>query len=301
MNTPGKFYIYYHTDPRTNEVRYIGKGKGRRAWVIGNRRYAHHKNWLNELKGLGLKPVVQIVEYFENEQDAFDKERDLIKSEREKGTKLCNVTDGGDGCSGMKWKDLYSDQEIQYKIEENRKRNLKIKGKTLEELYGSERAFEIKKRLAEFFGSNNPLYGRTLEEIHGPEIASKIKSAVGNSKKGKTLEEMYGFEKAKELIEQWSKRHSGKNNSQYGKTGRNSTCYGRTGDKHPMYGKQQSEETKKKIGLKSNTAKKVTNGYKLWNSVTELGKELGCHSQSLMKRIKEGKPTKGIFYYFDKN
>jgi len=96
-----KYYIYYHIDPRDGQIRYIGKGKNRRAWALSNR-HAHHKNWINELKQLDLKPIVQIVEYFEDEALAFEKEREMIKSERERGIDLCNVTDGGEGCVGLK-------------------------------------------------------------------------------------------------------------------------------------------------------------------------------------------------------
>jgi hypothetical protein len=54
------FYVYAHLDPLTNEVRYIGKGKDRRAWSFSHRK-GHQKNWINYLKNLGLKPIVQII------------------------------------------------------------------------------------------------------------------------------------------------------------------------------------------------------------------------------------------------
>lgn len=89
------FYVYAHLDPSSNEVRYIGKGKDRRAWSFSHRK-GHHGNWINKLKKLGLKPIVQILFKNLSEEDAFKKEKELIKSY----TNLTNLTDGGEGVSG---------------------------------------------------------------------------------------------------------------------------------------------------------------------------------------------------------
>lgn len=94
------FYVYYHRDPTTNEIRYVGKGSGRRAKQLSNR-HARHKQWLSKLKSEGLKPIVQILEHFESEEDAYIREKELIKKEREGGADLCNVTEGGEGAAGL--------------------------------------------------------------------------------------------------------------------------------------------------------------------------------------------------------
>jgi len=104
-----KFYIYYHRDPREEckgWKKYIGKGQGRRAFHINNR-YAKHKNWINHLKSLGLEPIIEIVEYFDKEEDVFNREMELIKKYKEKGYDLCNMSDGGEGVSGICGENAY--------------------------------------------------------------------------------------------------------------------------------------------------------------------------------------------------
>lgn len=51
-------YVYEHFDPRTGEVRYVGKGTGGRAWSVarsGSRSLAHFE-WLTEIQEHGFTP-----------------------------------------------------------------------------------------------------------------------------------------------------------------------------------------------------------------------------------------------------
>lgn len=91
------FYVYAHLDPISNQVRYIGKGKDRRAWSFSHRK-GHHKNWLAKLKTADLKPIVKILADNLTEQEALQKEIELISSY----DNLTNLTIGGDGVSGLK-------------------------------------------------------------------------------------------------------------------------------------------------------------------------------------------------------
>ena len=91
------FYVYAHLDPISNQVRYIGKGKERRAWSFSHRK-GHHKNWISKLKKLGLKPLVLILVDNLTEEKALQKEKELILTY----TGLTNLTIGGDGISGFK-------------------------------------------------------------------------------------------------------------------------------------------------------------------------------------------------------
>jgi hypothetical protein len=93
-----KYYIYFHKDPRTNEVKYIGKGTGRRYKEMGKRkRSLKHLNWTKSLNKLNLYPICEIVEYFEKENDAYAKEKELIALYRDQGVDLKNHADGGQG------------------------------------------------------------------------------------------------------------------------------------------------------------------------------------------------------------
>lgn len=106
-----QFYVYLLRDPRPNknlQPIYIGKGKGNRAyrwWRYPSQR--HHnpllKRVLAKISKTGLNPQVAIIRRFDNEADAFQCEIALIAQYGRvnigTGT-LCNLTDGGEGCSG---------------------------------------------------------------------------------------------------------------------------------------------------------------------------------------------------------
>jgi hypothetical protein len=113
----GNFYVYLYRDPRPGKNLapiYVGKGAAHhyRANIHWNRgshnRILNRK--LNKIKQLGLVPVIDIVWRFENEADAFNLERELIKLygriHIKTGT-LCNLTDGGEGATGT----IYTEEQ----------------------------------------------------------------------------------------------------------------------------------------------------------------------------------------------
>lgn len=97
------FYTYVHIDPRNNLVRYVGKGMGKRAYKLSERR-GHHRNWIQSLKFQGLKPIVKLIENGLTEQQAFDLEKLTIAAYRRFEVPLTNLTAGGEGVSGGHWK-----------------------------------------------------------------------------------------------------------------------------------------------------------------------------------------------------
>jgi hypothetical protein len=100
------YYIYIHKDPVTLELRYIGKGTGDRAWRL-KRRGPHHQAWLNSLLKNNLLPIIEIIEYFENENLCLDREEFLIKKELENNPKLTNFLIGGKGNKGGTFHPMY--------------------------------------------------------------------------------------------------------------------------------------------------------------------------------------------------
>lgn len=85
-------YTYAKLD---GTVFYVGKGKGRRAFSSSDRpRYFLE----HALEQGGI--VVRIVRRFETEAEAFEHEKELIRSYREQGVFLLNRTDGGRGNNG---------------------------------------------------------------------------------------------------------------------------------------------------------------------------------------------------------
>jgi len=95
--------IYTLTDPRTNEVRYVGKANNLtqryRAHLNRARKHqTHKKNWLKQLKKEGLKPIIEIIDVVPVDDWRYW-ERYWITQMRQWGFNLVNHTDGGDGCT----------------------------------------------------------------------------------------------------------------------------------------------------------------------------------------------------------
>lgn len=91
-----KFYTYTHNRASNGTIFYVGKGRGDRANCHHNR----NKHWHNIVGKHGF--TVQFIAYWDNESDALQNEKDVIKELRDAGCCLCNKTDGGEGVSGLK-------------------------------------------------------------------------------------------------------------------------------------------------------------------------------------------------------
>lgn len=90
------YYIYYHIDPRTNLPVYVGKGTRERAWDFYGRNYKH-KKWISELKKEGLRPIIDIGNFFESEKEAYKAEEKDIETLKILGVTLVNMIPGGVG------------------------------------------------------------------------------------------------------------------------------------------------------------------------------------------------------------
>lgn len=90
------FYVYKHLHPITKETFYVGKGSGNRAF------FKHHRNkhWNNKVQCYGGFDVVFIAKDIEEEL-AFLVEMEAIDFYKRLGCKLANITNGGEGASGM--------------------------------------------------------------------------------------------------------------------------------------------------------------------------------------------------------
>lgn len=99
--------IYTLTDPRTHEVKYIGKGM---PWISRSRIhltprprrvYSHLPvyRWINKLIRLGLEPHIGCVQEFTtiSKEDLCEAEIHWIKHFTDLGCKLLNCTAGGGG------------------------------------------------------------------------------------------------------------------------------------------------------------------------------------------------------------
>lgn len=90
------FYVYEHIRPDTNQVFYVGKGHSYRLVSTKNR----NKYWKNIVNKVSFK-AVKVVEH-DSEELILLAEIERIDQLRKLGVKLVNVTDGGQGISGLK-------------------------------------------------------------------------------------------------------------------------------------------------------------------------------------------------------
>lgn len=98
------FYVYQLSDPRDKAVFYVGKGKARRAWqheidaqrgrIVNQRKHER----IIDILDAGDHVAVEIVAEYDNEQEAFDHEEELIAAL----SGLTNILASGGGWSLMR-------------------------------------------------------------------------------------------------------------------------------------------------------------------------------------------------------
>lgn len=91
------------------------------------------------------------------------------------------------------------------------KMNRKNKGKTLEEIYGEEKASKIRKKFKKSLRDRGFSENSISAWVKAGQLASSKKC------KNKTLEEIVGIEKSQKIKKNLSEKFSGKNNPMYGK------------------------------------------------------------------------------------
>lgn len=91
------FYVYEHIRPDTSSVFYVGKGRDRRS-TSTNKRSEYWKRVVAKAGGFSVRMVVDNVD----EDFAFLVEMERIDQLRRLGVGICNLTDGGEGLSGLK-------------------------------------------------------------------------------------------------------------------------------------------------------------------------------------------------------
>lgn len=188
MDTINNFYIYVYLDPRKPgeykyqdilfnfEPIYIGKGKG-------NRDMYHLKYYcdneilsrkLNKIKNLELEPIIMRISEGLAETTALTKETLLIENIGRLNLKtgpLCNLTNGGEGCS-----------RLVQSIEHRQKNSIKNK-KSYEERYGAETALRLKKLRSSQLKGNS----------YSKNLTAEGRQKISNANK-KSWVEKYGIE-----------------------------------------------------------------------------------------------------------
>lgn len=98
-----KTFIYCLKHPETDEIRYIGKTIQKLSYRLAQHltEKSNHKraNWIKSLLNKNLKPVIELITICDW-ADSAKIEIALIKEYKDKGFRLTNMTDGGDGALG---------------------------------------------------------------------------------------------------------------------------------------------------------------------------------------------------------
>ena len=175
-----EYYVYAYLDPRNPgdytcdnfkfeyEPFYIGKGKNSRYKNLLNTQRVkyenkHLKNKINIIRKEGLKPIVTKVAEGLFEYESFAIEMFLIngfgRADLNTGI-LCNLTAGGDGCSGR----VISSKQIEKHM---RTWTSPFADKKLEDVVGVKRGGELRKKASERMRKNNPMKNKKVaEKVH---------------------------------------------------------------------------------------------------------------------------------------
>ena len=103
MRKSRKYLIYGLVDPRTDEIRYVGKSctgwaRPKSHWYPSSLVSRSYKNsWIKQLKSLGLMYRIRILATPSHKEDLDQLEIDWIKKGFAKGWPLTNLVAGGEG------------------------------------------------------------------------------------------------------------------------------------------------------------------------------------------------------------
>jgi len=199
--TEKEYFTYAHLRKSDNQVFYIGKGVLSRIKSTSGR----NPYWENTVKKHGL--ITQKLSKWKTEKEAFEHEKFLIWCFRDMGINIVNITDGGDGVSGLR-----------HSIEAKQKMSISRSG---ERNHG--------------YGKPSPNRGIAMSEEQkkkiskankGRKTTDEIKAKLSDALKGRvisdeTKKKMSDARKGKKLSAEHCKRIS----------------EGKMGDKHHFWGK----------------------------------------------------------------
>lgn len=181
------YYVYELIDPRVNLPFYVGKGKDKRVYFhLSEKLRAKSDNFkkfdkIKKIRKEGYEPEIKIVQYFEDENDAYEYEEKLIRTygrrDIDEGGILTNICESSrpPKLKGKTYQEIYGD-DWKVQIEKRRQLQLSVGG------YGPKKhTEETKKKISEkVSGKNNPSYGVPCSEERKRKISEKAKERYEN-------------------------------------------------------------------------------------------------------------------------
>ena len=103
-----RYFVYCLIDPRSEEIRYIGKTVAtlptrlsQHIYAARNNKWRSHVNsWIKSLLKIGERPMIEALTAVSDKLILGKEEIRLIAYHRKRGVRLTNLTDGGDGAPG---------------------------------------------------------------------------------------------------------------------------------------------------------------------------------------------------------
>jgi hypothetical protein len=181
------YYVYELIDPRVNLPFYVGKGKDDRVYFhLSEKTRAKSDNErkfnkIQKIRKEGYEPEIKIVEYFENEKDAYEYEETLIKKygriRYDENGILTNICESSrpPKLKGKTYQEIYGDN-WEEQVEKRRNLQLSVGG------YGPKKhSEETKKKISQkVAGKNNPSYGVPCSDERKIKISEKAKERYSN-------------------------------------------------------------------------------------------------------------------------
>lgn len=172
MDESRDYYVYIWFIKDTNEVFYVGKGRGRRYKQISGR-----NKFFTDMYGSHNCDVKKIYENL-TESEAFQKEQETIKWYRENTNfRLTNQTDGGEGSSG--WVPPEEFKEKQSKIHKAQWQDDEFRDKMMAiraDENGPYKSQEFREKISVLVqGENNPNYNNHWTEEMKEKLSNKRK------------------------------------------------------------------------------------------------------------------------------
>jgi group I intron endonuclease len=198
-----KTFIYTLTDPRTNQVRYVGKSNKpnkRLSSHLGRTEKNHKYSWLKQLENNGLKPILEIVDEVPSNEWRFW-EQYWISQFRAWGFDLTNLTDGGEGFASGELNPAHLPhvKELRSKIHKGKIISQEMKNKISEKLTGRKNPEHSKRMTGRVYSEEHKkavsVSLRGHRAILNEEQVKEIKTIIANNVNNLTLQniaDMFG-------------------------------------------------------------------------------------------------------------
>lgn len=174
------YYVYEYYVIQTNEVFYVGKGKGNRAYTGKRNKFCEDMKRTHEWG-------IRIIQDKMSERDAYNKEIELIKYYRENTSyRITNQTDGGDGTNGWIATEEFKEKArintlTRWKDEEFREKWLSI----IQDENGVFKSKEFREKMSKLVtGENNPNYGNRWSDEQKEHLSKvRIENQIAKGEK----------------------------------------------------------------------------------------------------------------------